>query len=301
MTEVYFGNLPKDIRREEIEDFFRGFGRISNIEIKNGFAFVAMEDRRDAEDAVRKLDGSRFCQSRVTVDISRGKPRADELRRPRHLEQGGGRGGTFGDFGRGGKGFDRRGDDRDSDSRRNDRRGGDDRGGFGGRSGNDSFGSWGSSRGGFSGGRSGGFGGGRSGGFGGGRDGGKKSSKTKFSLVVRNLSTRCQWFDLKDMARKYGSVAFADANKIKDGEGIICFNTKQDVIECFENMNGEELLGRKLELEYEFPEIIEEDRRGGDRSRSRSRGRDRDRSRDRSRSDSEPRSSRRKLSRSRSR
>ena len=197
MTEVYFGNLPKDLRRGEVEDFFRGFGRILDVEIKSGFAFVTIEDRRDAEDAVRKLDGSRFCQSRVTVDISKGKPRgAIEAAERRGGRDGGSRGppGSFGDFGRGGRGFDRRDDRRDDYGRGGDRYGRDDRRG-GDR---DSFGSWG--RGGRDGGRDGGFGGrsggfgGRDGGFGGGRGGRgggfggeRRTNKTKFSLLAKNL------------------------------------------------------------------------------------------------------------------
>ena len=33
----------------------------------SGFAFVLMEDPRDAEDAARGLDGSRICGRRVKV------------------------------------------------------------------------------------------------------------------------------------------------------------------------------------------------------------------------------------------
>ena len=35
----------------------------------SGFAFVLMDDPRDAEDAVRGLDGSRICGRRVKVGV----------------------------------------------------------------------------------------------------------------------------------------------------------------------------------------------------------------------------------------
>ena len=46
-----------------------------------GFAFVEYEDNRDAEDAVRNLDGSRACGSRIRVEMSNGRTRHDGGRR----------------------------------------------------------------------------------------------------------------------------------------------------------------------------------------------------------------------------
>ncbi|XP_008940895.1 PREDICTED: serine/arginine-rich splicing factor 7-like, partial [Merops nubicus] len=37
------------------------------------FAFVEFEDPRDAEDAVRGLDGKVICGSRVRVEVSTGR------------------------------------------------------------------------------------------------------------------------------------------------------------------------------------------------------------------------------------
>lgn len=45
----------------------------------SGFAFVEYEDNRDAEDAVRGLDGTRIAGSRVRVEMSHGRSR-----RPSH-------------------------------------------------------------------------------------------------------------------------------------------------------------------------------------------------------------------------
>ena len=49
------------------QDAFSKYGRVKNVWVARkppGFAFVEMEDPRDADDAVRGLDGTRICGSR---------------------------------------------------------------------------------------------------------------------------------------------------------------------------------------------------------------------------------------------
>lgn len=41
---VFLGRLPRDIREKDVEKFFRGFGRIRDINLKNGFGFVVRTD-----------------------------------------------------------------------------------------------------------------------------------------------------------------------------------------------------------------------------------------------------------------
>ena len=40
MSRIYVGRLPYQAREKEVERFFRGFGRIRDINLKNGFGFV---------------------------------------------------------------------------------------------------------------------------------------------------------------------------------------------------------------------------------------------------------------------
>lgn len=39
-SRVYIGRLPYGVRERDIERFFRGFGRIREILLKNGYGFV---------------------------------------------------------------------------------------------------------------------------------------------------------------------------------------------------------------------------------------------------------------------
>lgn len=50
-TRVYVGKLPYDVRERDLEKFFKGYGRVREILMKDGFAFVEFDDHRDADDA----------------------------------------------------------------------------------------------------------------------------------------------------------------------------------------------------------------------------------------------------------
>ena len=61
---VYIGNVGSDIRERDIEKFFKGFGKLGEISLKQGYGFVDFEDQRDAEDACQELDGKDLRGSR---------------------------------------------------------------------------------------------------------------------------------------------------------------------------------------------------------------------------------------------
>ncbi|KAL9385518.1 hypothetical protein Peur_022528 [Populus x canadensis] len=60
MKAIFCGNLDYDARQSDLERLFRRYGRIDRVDMKSGFAFVYMEDERDAEDAIRRLDRAEF-------------------------------------------------------------------------------------------------------------------------------------------------------------------------------------------------------------------------------------------------
>ncbi|KAI5079682.1 hypothetical protein GOP47_0005161 [Adiantum capillus-veneris] len=92
---IYVGNLPGDVREEEIEDLFHKYGRIVDIELKlpprpPGFCFVEFEDARDAEDAIEGRNGYKYDGNYLRVELAhggRGPPPSD-----RHSSHSSGRG-----------------------------------------------------------------------------------------------------------------------------------------------------------------------------------------------------------------
>ncbi|KAK7487145.1 hypothetical protein BaRGS_00021640 [Batillaria attramentaria] len=74
-TRVYIGRLPYQAREKDVERFFRGYGRINDIMLKNGYGFVEFEDYRDADDAVYELNGKELCNERVIIEHARGTSR----------------------------------------------------------------------------------------------------------------------------------------------------------------------------------------------------------------------------------
>ncbi|XP_052766296.1 serine/arginine-rich splicing factor 5-like isoform X2 [Mya arenaria] len=269
-TRVYVGRLPNDARDKDIEKFFKGYGKLREILMKNGYTFVEFDDPKDADDAVYELNGKEMLGERLIIEHARAS------------RQGGG--GSRGGGDRFGGGGDRYG-------------GGGDRYGGGG----DRYGGGGGGR--FGGG--GGYGGGGGGGgrFGGGRDrygdsgfnnrqpsgGGRYGppQRTDYRLRVENLSSRASWQDLKDHMRTAGvEVTFADAHKQRTGEGVVEFSSESDMMRAIDKMDNTDINGKKIKL-------VEEGRGGrgggsggGSRRRTRSRSRSRSRSRNRSRSDS---------------
>uniref|UniRef100_A0A0B7AR47 RRM domain-containing protein n=1 Tax=Arion vulgaris TaxID=1028688 RepID=A0A0B7AR47_9EUPU len=96
-TRVYIGRLSYHAREKDVERFFRAYGKIRDIMLKNGYGFVEFDDYRDADDAVYELNGKELCGEKVNVEHARG-PRSDDSFRERGFRgrRGGGGGGNGG-------------------------------------------------------------------------------------------------------------------------------------------------------------------------------------------------------------
>uniref|UniRef100_H2LEM4 Serine and arginine rich splicing factor 6b n=1 Tax=Oryzias latipes TaxID=8090 RepID=H2LEM4_ORYLA len=61
MPRVYIGRLSYHVREKDIQRFFSGYGKLLEVDMKNGYGFVEFEDNRDADDAVYELNGKELC------------------------------------------------------------------------------------------------------------------------------------------------------------------------------------------------------------------------------------------------
>lgn len=108
--KVYVGGLGNSGDKQELWRAFSKYGALRDVWVARsppGFAFVHYEDFRDAEEAVRAMDGRRLGDKKLRVELSRTRNREE------------GRGGRRGGRGGGYRGSSSRYDRRD-DNRRND-------------------------------------------------------------------------------------------------------------------------------------------------------------------------------------
>ena len=75
MRRVYVGRLSHEVRERDVHRFFRSEGKIREVLMKDGFAFVEFDHTDDAEAAVRHLNGKDLNGDRVHVEFAKGPPR----------------------------------------------------------------------------------------------------------------------------------------------------------------------------------------------------------------------------------
>lgn len=83
--KVYIGKVNYKTNARDLEDEFARYGRIRDFIMRDGFAFATFESSRDAEEAVRDMDGRRFDGAKLIVEFAkdRGEKGGDRPARPR--------------------------------------------------------------------------------------------------------------------------------------------------------------------------------------------------------------------------
>jgi arginine/serine-rich splicing factor 7 len=71
-SRIYIGHLSSRTRERDIEEVFSKYGTINRIDLKYGYGFVEYSDPRDAEDAIRDMDGKTLDGARIIVESARG-------------------------------------------------------------------------------------------------------------------------------------------------------------------------------------------------------------------------------------
>ncbi|CAG8521525.1 15025_t:CDS:10, partial [Cetraspora pellucida] len=101
-TTLYVGNLPYAFREQDVADMFERYGRLRKVTVQLdhytgrnkgidwkcywmfSFAFVEFEDRRDAEDAFDKYNGTNVEGRRLKLDWDIGLSKKDAHRRDKY-------------------------------------------------------------------------------------------------------------------------------------------------------------------------------------------------------------------------
>ncbi|TDG99909.1 hypothetical protein EPR50_G00199110 [Perca flavescens] len=55
MVKIFVGNLPREADQEEIKALFTEYGTVTECAIIKNYAFVHMDDRKDATKAIKNL------------------------------------------------------------------------------------------------------------------------------------------------------------------------------------------------------------------------------------------------------
>ncbi|XP_023226362.1 RNA-binding protein Rsf1-like isoform X1 [Centruroides vittatus] len=100
-TSVFVGGLGDNLSRDDLEREFSKYGKLNSIWVAQnppGFAFIEYDDDRDADEAIKNMNGVVINGSRIRVEMSRGSGRGGRGGRGR------GRGGWRDERGRGGRG-----------------------------------------------------------------------------------------------------------------------------------------------------------------------------------------------------
>lgn len=226
----------------DLEDLFKGYGKIVDLRLMGTFGFAEWERPEDAEDVLKDFDGKMFMGDKLKIEF------AKESRKQASRGPGGPPPPGYGGYGGGGGGG----------------------GGYGGYY--DYYAGYYGAPPGGPGGR---------GGYGPPPPGygpppprrEANVRRGQFRLIVSNLPPNTSWQDLKDIGREHGRISFADVDASRPDEGIIEYDNRDDFERALDRIEGMELRGNKLRIdpaERAPPPMPADDRAPPPRERSRS-------------------------------
>lgn len=75
MVKIFIGNLAAETTTDELRSLFSQYGKISECDIVKNYGFVHMDDKSQAEEAIRNLHQYDLNGQPMNVEMSRGKSR----------------------------------------------------------------------------------------------------------------------------------------------------------------------------------------------------------------------------------
>jgi len=84
--KIYVGHLHNRTRERDVRDEFERYGKIVGIKMKNQFCFIDYEDARDADEAIRDMDGRDFDGEKIVVERPKGREARGRGQRPDRSE-----------------------------------------------------------------------------------------------------------------------------------------------------------------------------------------------------------------------
>uniref|UniRef100_A0A8D3ARD8 RNA binding motif protein 4.3 n=1 Tax=Scophthalmus maximus TaxID=52904 RepID=A0A8D3ARD8_SCOMX len=73
MVKIFVGNLPREADQDEIKALFTQYGTVTECAIIKNYAFVHMEDRKEATKAIKTLHLYKLHGTPINVEASHGK------------------------------------------------------------------------------------------------------------------------------------------------------------------------------------------------------------------------------------
>ncbi|KAI1898507.1 hypothetical protein AGOR_G00073060 [Albula goreensis] len=76
MVKIFIGNLSQDTTVEDLRSLFSQYGKISECDVLKRYGFVHMDNKADAEEAIRNLHQHELNGMPMNVELSRGRSKA---------------------------------------------------------------------------------------------------------------------------------------------------------------------------------------------------------------------------------
>lgn len=79
-SKLFVTKFPDDYSGNDLEDLFEKYGKIREVSMKKGYAFVDYYDHHDADEAIDRLDG-KDLEGKKTGRMSFQRQRRPQIRR----------------------------------------------------------------------------------------------------------------------------------------------------------------------------------------------------------------------------